>query len=81
MKKTFILSLFLGLLCFTAVAQSTYRQGTDAAFVNLDKSGITTGILYSRVFAYAALDTYQSSDTLSFGLFKQAFSELYPLLD
>jgi hypothetical protein len=37
------------------MAQNEYRQAADNAFANLDKSGITSGVLYDRVFPGANL--------------------------
>ena len=59
MQKNFLLIA----ICFVTiivVAQTnpiieTYTQDVDSMFQHLDKSGISTGILYDRVFPFANL--------------------------
>lgn len=55
--------------------RSEYQQAADNAFANLDKGGITSGILYDRVFSAANLR--EPGAVSSPGHFQQAQSELY----
>jgi hypothetical protein len=74
MKRICLLMLFWG-IASAVTAQSQFRQAVDAAFVNLDKSGITSGILYDRVFPAANL--LEAGVASSPAHFRQAHSELY----
>jgi hypothetical protein len=74
MKRIAIAMLFWGIIP-AVLAQSQYQQATDAAIVNLDKSGVTSGILYDRVFPFANL--YEPSAPSSPGHFRQAHAELF----
>jgi hypothetical protein len=52
----------LAFICFsvfvgTAMAQ-TYKQQADSVMLNLNKSALTTNILYDRVFPLAHLQDY-----------------------
>ena len=55
MRRLYLVVLFWSTLS-AVMAQSEYRQAADNAFANLDKSGITSGILYDRVFLAANLN-------------------------
>ena len=52
-------------LCFAFSAafaqESAYRQAADQAFTNLDKTGVSSKILYDRVFPAASLTDYSVS--------------------
>ncbi len=74
MRRMYLVVLLWSVLS-AVMAQSEYRQAADQAFANLDKNGITTGILYDRVFPAANLR--ESGTTSSAGHFQQAQSELY----
>ena len=71
--------MYLVVLCWSilpaVMAQSEYSQAADNAFTNLDKGGISSGILYDRVFPAANLR--ESGASSSPGHFGQAQSELY----
>jgi hypothetical protein len=56
---------------------TTYLDATDYAFSNLDKSYVTTGILYDRAFKNAHLDVFQPDENSSAGHWLQAYYELY----
>lgn len=55
-----------------------FTQSADYAMQHLDKSGISTGILYDRVFPFARLDLFGQlqTDTAEVNYYKQAYSEL-----
>jgi hypothetical protein len=56
-------------------AQSRFTQDADLSLANLDKSGVTSGVLYNRTFPMAnLLDPTASSSP---GHFRQAHAELY----
>ncbi len=79
--KIFLLYLLFGfLLSFSLKAQDkTYTQTIDSLFINLNKTEITTGILYDRVYPFAALEKFNlgASDTASNRYFTQAYLELF----
>jgi Putative serine esterase (DUF676)/PA14 domain len=75
MKKLLFLMLLLG--CQELKAQSQYRKGTDEAFASLDMTGVTSRILYDRVFPVARLTEFTATDKSSPSHFLQARSELY----
>ena len=58
----------------------TYTIDVDSLFLHMDKSGITTGILYDRVFPFANLPFFNVNtnqpDTIDFSFFIQGSSEL-----
>jgi len=62
----------------------TYTQTVDSLFQHLNRDYITTGVLYDRVFPFAALDVFNqpwegiesTPDTSSFKHYLQAYSEL-----
>jgi len=64
MNSFFKLLLWLW-LCFAFSAafaqESAYRQAADQAFTNLDKTGVSSKILYDRVFPVASLTDYSVS--------------------
>ncbi len=59
----------------------SYTQMVDSLMAPLNKTQITTGILYDRVFPFAYLQSfnrsYNNPDTSSYGHFYQAYSEIY----
>ena len=75
MKKLLFLMLLLGFQELNA--QSQYRKGTDEAFASLDMTGVTSGILYDRVFPLARLNEFTTDYKSSPEHFLQARSELY----
>ncbi len=55
-----------------------YTERADSLFANLDKSLITTGILYDRAFPLSRFDLYNSAtDTVDYEYISQAYYELY----
>jgi hypothetical protein len=75
MKKILFVLLLLG--CQELKAQSQYRKGTDEAFASLDMTGVSSRILYDRVFPLARLNEFTAADKSSAEHFLQARSELY----
>ncbi|WP_419802358.1 T9SS type A sorting domain-containing protein [Mucilaginibacter sp.] len=80
MKK--ILLFVLVILASLTVRSQTlkdYTQTADSCFSNLNKSGITTGILYDRIYPLAALPIFNQNyaDTSSKVHLIQAYSELF----
>lgn len=59
----------------------SYTQMVDTLMGPLNKSQITTGILYDRVFPFAGLHSfntlYGNPDTSSYNHFYQSYSEIY----
>ena len=76
--KRFLLIIAFYLTPILLFAQS-YKYVADSLFHHLDKSGVTTGILYDRVFPLANLHAFNKlqPDTASNKHFRQAYSELY----
>lgn len=67
--------LYLG-----AATDTPYTQQIDFFIQNIDKSAITTGILYDRSFPIANLEAHNglpTDDTTTSDQFIQAYSELY----
>jgi hypothetical protein len=67
--------LFL-LPLFSYAQEETYKESMDNLLVNVNKSQLTTNILYDRVYSFANLE----SDTpikLNYNNFMQAWNELY----
>src|SRR3954471_9601318 len=58
---------------------SSFTHDADSLFQNLDKSYVTTGVLYDRIYPYAMLHVFNSSyfDTTNVYHFKQGYYELY----
>jgi hypothetical protein len=89
MKKIYRLFLGLALLCpiFNASAQNervmnvpqyeNHLQAADYAFGNLNKSFVTTGILYDKVFKNAHLETFLPSEPSNSGHWLNAYYELH----
>ena len=55
----------------------SYVQTQDSIFQHLDKSKITTGSLYDRVYQWADIPTFRSQDTFNFSYTMQVWHELY----
>lgn len=99
MKNKFLLLLTFFVFALKANAQlsgssaqaipqdtvSLYQMSSDSLFQNLDKSAITTNVLYDRVAQFADLDTLSGlinnstnpAITTSSEHFMQAWKELY----
>jgi len=79
MKKViFLFTVFCCLCRLSAIAQS-YTQSVDSLFIHLNKSVITTGILYDRALPFASVNLvnkYQP-DTTNHGYFIEAYNEMY----
>lgn len=79
--KKIIITLIGCLATALSVAQeSGFTKKADSIIAPLDKTQITTGILYDRVFPTARLDVfnlYGSSDTTSNDHWLQTYFELY----
>ncbi|MBB2146415.1 hypothetical protein GM921_13015 [Pedobacter sp. LMG 31464] len=82
MKKIiylFIITIFF--LGLKANAQQTdeYKHTADSLFLHLDKTGVSTGVLYDRVFPSASLNDFNLAipDTSSMWHFIQGYSEFY----
>lgn len=81
MKNLYLIAL----LCLFAIPPKLYAQDdlyrhmTDSLFQHLDKSEITTGVLYDRVFPLSRLNQFNlaSPDTSNYQHFIQAYSEFY----
>ncbi|RFS15557.1 triacylglycerol lipase [Emticicia sp. C21] len=60
------------------VDEVSYQESLDWAFYPLDKTKITTGILYDRVLPIAKLATFNTTGNISdTDHFQQAYSEIY----
>ncbi len=79
MKKLLLFLVVFVSLTVKAQTPKNYTQTADSCLVNLNKSGVTTGILYDRVFPFASLAIFNQNyaDTSSYSHFKQGYSELY----
>ena len=74
---TLVGGLCLLLMCH-AQSDNPFTLKVDSVTVPLDKSYITTGILYDRVRPFAALDLFNpQTDTSEYYLFTQAYFELF----
>lgn len=87
-KFTTILIFIIGSFCQfisqtanaqVAPADMSYTQMADTLLYPLNKSYVTTGILYDRVYPFASLHTFNSinPDTSGYLHFMQSYSELY----
>lgn len=80
MKKT-LLFVLVSLASLTVRSQTLkdYTQTADSCFSNLNKSGITTGILYDRIYLLAALPIFNQNyaDTSSKVHLVQGYSEIF----
>lgn len=76
--KKLLLIIFLFFTPAFLFGQS-YKYVADSLFYHLDKSGVTTNILYDRVFPLANLHSFNKlqPDTASNKHFRQAYAELY----
>ena len=69
---------FTFLLSAKAQQDYLYAEKADSLFANLDKSLITTGILYDRAFPLSRFDLYNpATDTVDYEYISQAYYELY----
>ncbi|WP_299291991.1 T9SS type A sorting domain-containing protein [uncultured Mucilaginibacter sp.] len=79
MKK--LLLYLLALVCATVQAQTqkNYTQTADSCMSNLNKSNITTGIFYDRVYPFSGLSVFNDNyaDTSSNSHYLQGYNELY----
>jgi len=77
MKKSIAcISLFIG-ICSSA-QDNFYVGKMDDIFFNLDKSAITSGILYDRTYPFSELNSYNSAtDTSESARLEQSYFELY----
>ncbi len=77
MKKIFTITSFL-LFIINALAQQIPDNKIDSLLINIDKSTLTSNILYERVFSWAGLATFNDSLNVSnTSHFEQALNELY----
>src|SRR5690554_3627754 len=68
---------FLLFIPSTLLAQS-YQEQKDSLFQHLDKSKMTTGVLYDRVYPWVDLNVAKDSTfQISYSFIKQAWLELY----
>lgn len=75
MKKiSTLLALLLMTLAFSQ--EKTYTIAMDSLLSHVDKSTMTTGILYDRIFPISDLQT-NTSPTISYDYFMQSWNELY----
>jgi len=71
------------ILIFTLFISNVYSQETplnkiDEMLINIDKSSLTTDVLYERVFPFAKLAIFNDRINISnVKHFEQALSELY----
>jgi len=67
------------LICICSFAQDNfYVSKMDDVFFNLDKSAVTTGILYDRTYSFSELQAYnRAADTSESSWLEQAYFELY----
>jgi len=73
-----LLLQFTFLLSAKAQQDYLYAEKADSLFANLDKSLITTGILYDRAFPLSRFDLYNpATDTVDYEYISQAYYELY----
>ena len=68
MKKIYTVLMCIVMYCTILNAQTnyTYTQIVDSALFPVNKSQITTGVLYDRVFPIAGLHAFKSTDTSFF---------------
>jgi hypothetical protein len=61
---------------FSFAQEETYKESMDNLLVNVNKSQLTTNILYDRVYSFANLDS-NTPTKLNYNNFIQAWNELY----
>lgn len=73
------LMLFINFQKITTTTSSPYTHIVDSVFRFIDKSPISTGILYDRVFPFARLDKCAPNQhyITNYQHFRQAYAELY----
>jgi hypothetical protein len=75
--------VILALLCLILIKplpaqNSLFNNFSDSVFQHLDKSPVTTGILYDRTYPLASLHAFNiQTDTVNSELFEQGYFELY----
>ena len=80
-----LLTVFLLLIAGTtfgqepngAISARSYQNIQDSLFQHLDKSKITTGVLYDRAFHWEDAAAYKAGDTLDFDRAMQIYYEFY----
>lgn len=81
MKKIllYFVTISLSITYNTSAQTAAYTHFTDSLFQHLNKTEITTGILYDRIFPIASLHSFNKNyaDTGSNGYFLQAYKEMY----
>jgi hypothetical protein len=89
MQKTILKLLFITFFTFSISAQSqatfkgldkNYTQSMDYLLTNVNKSPITTGILYDRMMSFSNLSMLKENGVLTksnYQHFIQSWSELY----
>src|SRR5687768_13594964 len=78
-KALLIILIITSTSVLRAQRLTPFTHEADSVFKNLNKSYITTGILYDRVYPSAMLHVFNSPffDTTNVHHFKQAYFELY----
>ena len=78
-KALLLLPIIATTTLLNAQKPGSFTHTADSLFQHLNKNGITTGILYDRVFPYATLHVFNTPyfDTSNIYHFKQAYYELY----
>ncbi len=76
------LSLFFGFIFnsknVSIDTRSSYTKLVDSLLQNVNKSAVTSGILYDRSAPFARLDAFEpAKDTTGFQHFRQAYTDLY----
>jgi len=61
MKKLLLFLIVFASLTVKAQTPKNFTQTADSCLFNLDKSGVTTGILYDRVFPFATLAIFNQN--------------------
>jgi hypothetical protein len=80
MKKIFFLCVLLLATKGQAQTLPANEKNLDQMLVNIDKTTVTSGVIYNRVAPFANLysfNTNSTRNTADFKLFKQALLELY----
>ena len=80
-KSIYLITIILFVLGFKSEAQQVddFKHTADSFFQHLDKTGVSTGVLYDRVFPSAALNNFNLNlpDTSSIWHFVPGYSEYY----
>lgn len=75
-KYPFVLATILAINSVQAQDNFTYTKMADSLLYPVNKSLITSGILYDRVVPFTSLHSFKNTDTSSYVHFTQAYSEL-----